>query len=395
MGALPAIVLVGLAILSFGIVAWQFLAARRFPLHQRVADHRDAPGITLLKPLKGCDAHTLECLESWMWQVYAGPVQVLFLVQDPADPVCDLVRVLLARHPNRDARLCVFPELVGVNAKVSKLAQAESLAVHELILVSDADVRVPSDFLANLVMPLRDPAVGLVNGFYRLANPVTAAMRWEAVAANADFWSQVLQSRMLAPMDFALGAAMLVRRKALDQIGGFRSLADHLADDFQLGHRLVKAGWKVELSPVVVECLDAPSGWAAVWAHQVRWNRTIRVCRPAPYAASILSNGTLWPVLAAVAVWFTAAIPDPWAFRLLGLFAFFLLARSWMAQSLAARLAAIPGRPHSAEGWVFAMAVPRDLLGVAVWAAALFGDRVVWRGVRYRVGRDGRLTREN
>jgi ceramide glucosyltransferase len=394
MGAIPTIVLVGLAVLSFGIVVWQFLAARRFPLHQRVADLRDAPGITLLKPLKGCDPHTLECLESWMWQVYAGPVQVLFLVQDPADPVCELVRGLLARHPSRDARLCVFPEPVGVNAKVSKLAQAESWVKHDLILVSDADVRVPSDLLANLVVPLRDPAVGLVNGFYRLANPVTAAMRWEAVAANADFWSQVLQARMLAPMDFGLGAAMLVRRKALEQIGGFRSLADHLADDFQLGHRLAKAGWKVELSPVVVECLDAPSGWAAVWAHQVRWNRTIRVCRPAPYAASILSNGTLWPLLAAVAVWFTAAIPDPWAFRLLGLFAFFLLARSWMARSLAARLAAIPGRPSSNEGWVLAMAVPRDLLGVAVWAAALFGNQVVWRGLRYRVGSDGRLTRE-
>lgn len=394
MGAIPAIVLAALAVLSFGIVVWQFLAARRFPLHLRVADHRDAPGITLLKPLKGCDAHTLECLESWMWQVYAGPVQVLFLVQDPADPVCDLVRDLLARHPNRDARLCVFPESVGVNAKVSKLAQAESLATHALILISDADVRVPSDFLANLVVPLRDPSVGLVNGFYRLANPVTTAMRWEAVAVNADFWSQVLQSRTLAPMDFALGAAMLVRRSALAQIGGFRSLADHLADDFQLGHRLAKAGWKVELSPVVVECLDAAAGWGAIWAHQVRWNRTIRVCRPAPYAASILSNGTLWPMLAAVAVWFTAAIPDAWAFRLLGLFAFFLLARSWMARSLAAKLAAIPGRPPAVEGWVFAMAIPRDLLGVAVWAAALFGNRVVWRGVRYRVGRDGRLIRE-
>ena len=394
MGAPAAIVLIVLAVLSFGIVAWQYVAARRFPLHQRVAARGEAPGITLLKPLKGCDVHTRECLESWMSQEYAGPVQVLFLVQDPNDPVCGLVRELLAGHPDRDARLCVFPELVGVNAKVSKLAQAEALAVHDLILISDADVRVPSDFLANLVGPLRDPAVGLVNGFYRLANPVTAAMRWEAVAANADFWSQVLQSRTLAPMDFALGAAMLVRRKALEQIGGFRSLVDHLADDFQLGHRLVKSGWKVELSPVVVECLDAPSGWAAVWAHQVRWNRTIRVCRPAPYAASILSNGTLWPLLASVAVWFTAAIPDAWAFRLLGLFAFFLLARSWMAWSLAARLAAIPGRPPSAEGWVFAMAIPRDLLGVAVWAAALFGDRVVWRGVRYRVGRDGRLTRE-
>lgn len=393
MGAIPAIVLSALAVLGFGIGVWQFLVALRFPLHRRVADERSGfPGITLLKPLKGCDAHTRECLESWMYQVYPGPVQVLFLVQDPADPACGLVRELLALHPQRDARLCVFPERVGANAKVSKLAQAEALAVHDLLLVSDADVRAPSDFLANLVVPLRDPAVGLVNGFYRLANPSTAAMRWEAVAVNADFWSQVLQSRTLAPMDFALGAAMLMRREALAAIGGFRALADHLADDFQLGNRIARAGWRIELSPVVVECLDAPAGWGAIWAHQVRWNRTIRVCRPGPYAASILANASIWTLLAAVAVWFTAAVPDRVAFPLLSLFGAFLVARSLMAWRLAVRLSRIPGREPEPLLWVAAMAVPRDVLGFAVWCVSLGGSTVTWRGITYRVGRDGRLT---
>ena len=96
--------------------------------------------------------------------------------------------------------------------------------------------------------------IGLVNCFYRLANPSTTAMRWEAVAINADFWSQVLQSQTLKPLDFALGAAMLVRRQALAEIGGFQSLADCLADDYQLGHRIAKNGHRIALCPVVVEC---------------------------------------------------------------------------------------------------------------------------------------------
>ena len=184
-----------------------------------------------------------------------------------------------------------------------------------MILVSDADVRVPPDFLANIVAPLRDeswadsplpadgahgvtrPNVGLVNCFYRLANPSTTAMRWEAVAINADFWSQVLQSQSLKPLDFALGAAMLVRREALAEIGGFQSLADCLADDYQLGHRIAKNGHRIALCPVVAECWDAPMNWRDVWKHQLRWARTIRVCQPLPYFFSILSNATLWPLL--------------------------------------------------------------------------------------------------
>src|SRR5439155_11727545 len=95
------------------------------------------------------------------------------------------------------------------------------LGAHDLFVISDADVRVPPDFLANVLAPLHDAQIGLVNCFYRLANPVSLPMRWEAVAINADFWSQVLQSRSLKPLDFALGAAMALRRADLDRIGGF------------------------------------------------------------------------------------------------------------------------------------------------------------------------------
>ena len=292
------------ALLSFALLIWQWLAARRFPLHERTNDRSFAPAVTLLKPLKGCDAATEDCLRSWFAQEYAGPMQILFGVASAEDPAGEVVRKLLKEFPGRDAQLIVCSQSLGANGKISTLAQLEPLAKHEVVVVSDADVRVPPDFLANVVAPLREPDVGLVNCFYRLANPTTLAMQWEAIAINADFWSQVLQSKSLKPLDFALGAVMITRRRQLEEIGGFKSLVNCLADDFQLGNRIARRGQRIVLSPVVVECWDPPMDWRAVWSHQLRWARTIRVCRPVAYFFSILSNVTLWALL-----WFAVAAP--------------------------------------------------------------------------------------
>src|SRR5206468_2110374 len=127
-----------------------------------------------------------------------------------------------------------------------------------VIIISDADVHVPPDLLANVVAPLCDEGVGLVSCFYRLAYPATLAMQFEAIAINADFWSQVLQAQSLKPLDFALGAVMATTRRRLESIGGFEVLVDFLADDYQLGNLIARKGGRVLLSPVVVECRESP-----------------------------------------------------------------------------------------------------------------------------------------
>jgi hypothetical protein len=271
-------------------------------------------------------------------------------------------------------------------------------------------------------------------------------MRWEAIAINADFWSQVLQSRSLKPMDFALGAVMAIRRNPLAEIGGFEALADCLADDYQLGHRLVRRGYRIALCPIVVECWSAPLDWRAVWKHQLRWARTIRVCQPVPYFFSILSNATLWPLL------LLAVKPPPLAC------AFALaccLVRILTALNLQQRLnhplplnlrspetgrrfplspsegeragerglllpegsgaqSASNGRgvlspggraspvqpPHQAPqtparaplrySWLIPL---KDLLQAAIWLLAFLGNRVEWRGQQMRLRRDGTLER--
>ncbi|MEW6304349.1 MAG: bacteriohopanetetrol glucosamine biosynthesis glycosyltransferase HpnI [Verrucomicrobiota bacterium] len=373
------ILLASLAILSLLLALWQWVVSIRFPIHTRLLAPDFAPAVTVLKPLKGCDAETQACLRSWFQQEYQGAVQILFGVREETDPACALVKQLLAEFQDADAELVVCPESLGANAKVSSLIQLRRRAKHEVIVVSDADVRVPADFLTNAVAPLREEKVGLVNCFYSLANPTTLAMRWEAVAVNGDFWSQVLQSLTLKPMDFALGAVMVTRRKQLAEVGGFEALVDFLADDYRLGNLIAAKGWRIEIAPVVVECWESPLTWRQVWAHQLRWARTIRVCQPLPYFFSVLSNGTLWPLL-----WLaldTSLVSATCA-------AFFWAIRVAAAQHQQARLT--QSRKHMWYDW---MVPVKDLLQVLIWAASFLGNQVVWRGQVYRVERGGRLVK--
>lgn len=372
-----------LAALSLVLGLWQWLAARRFPLHRRMPDPGFAPPLTVLKPLKGVDATARECLRSWFTQDYPGPVQLLFAVDDAADPAAGLVRRLLAEFPEADAALHVCEDPAGANRKVAKLARLTSRAKHDLLLLSDADVWAPPDLLAQVVLPLRHAAIGLVTCLYRLSRPDSPATTWETVAVNADFWSQVLQARSLRPLDFALGAVIITRASALREAGGFAAFQDCLADDYQLGRRLAQRGHAIELCPVVVECRSGPQTGCAVWRHQLRWARTIRVCRPGPYFLSQLANGTLWPLLALL-----AQPPGPVA----AFCGACIVVRIVMALDLVRRLEGA-GRRVSGVAWIGrALQVPvKDLLQAVLWVCAFLGNRIEWQGETFRLRRDGTL----
>jgi ceramide glucosyltransferase len=361
---------------------WRWAVSERFPLHQRAPAPGPLPlplpGVTLLKPLKGCNAETKRCLRSWFIQNYSGPAQILFGVAEAKDPVCAIVRELLAEFPAADAQLVICPEKLGANAKVSTLRQLEPRIRHPFIMVSDADVEAPADFVTQVAPLLAEAETGLVNCFYRLANPVTWAMGWEAVAINADFWTQVLQARSMAPVDFALGAVMSVPAAMLKKIGGFATLADYLADDFQLGQKIAQAGGRIEFAPVVVDCREAPADWNAIWKHQLRWARTIRACQPLPYFMSILANATLWPLL-----WLLTGDPAARSF-LFGALLFRIITAARQQKRLT---------QSSAQGvWLWLTPV-KDILDALVWAAAFWGNHIVWKGERYRIFAGGKLEK--
>lgn len=360
-----------LTLLSLGINIWQMAAAQRIPLH-RPRKSSWTPTVSVLKPVKGVDADTERALRSWL---NIGAAELLFGVASEEDPACPVIRDLIAS--NHNARLIICGKQSGTNAKVSKLVQLAARAKGEILVISDADVEAPAGLLQDALAKLEDDRTGIVHCFYELPNMQTFAMRLEAFAMNADFWSQVAQASTLRKVEFALGAAMFIRRHALEKIGGFQSVADYLADDYQLGNKIAKEGWRIEFSNLVVKCLEPVKKAGGIWNHQLRWARTVRVSQPAPFFFSILSNATIWPL------WlFLANNTRETAFLL----AAALFVRIDTARRNYNKLT------NSFQGNSQCFLAPiKDILGFIQWAFAFLGDQVEWRGQRYKVLPDGKL----
>jgi ceramide glucosyltransferase len=366
-----------LTAVSVVLTGWQWICGILFPIHARALPPRRFLPVTLLKPLRGWDEQTASCLRSWLEQDYSEHVQILFGVDDDDHAAQEGVRQLIAHLPENRARLVPCHRNIGPHPKVAKLVQLQPHALHNILVVSDADVWAPPDFLAQTTPWLQDPAVGLVNCFYRQSEALTPAMHWIRITINSDFWTQVLQSNSIQPQDFALGAVMIIRKSELEAIGGFHSFIDYMADDYQLGHRIANLGRRIELATVVVECRSAPMTWSQVWAHQLRQARTIRACQPIAYFFSILNNVTLWSAL--------------WLLTSLSPLALAGTSLAWLVRITTA-LHAESRLCQSRTQWRYFYMIPiRDLLHFLTWLGAFLGRNVLWRGNRFILLPGGRL----
>jgi len=344
----------------------------------KIQSAQSLPPVSILKPLKGTDPDIYDSFRSHCLQDYPK-FEIIFGVSEPDDPAAASVRKLQQEFPNRAIKLLVCPQVVGPNVKVSSLEQMLQSARHQYLVVNDSDIHVEPDYLRRVMAPLAAESVGLVTCLYRGVAAPTLGSRLESLGISTDFCAGVLVARQLEGLHFALGSTMAFRRSDLERIGGFRAIADFLADDYELGRRIAGLGLKVQLSDVVVETHLPAYDTAAFLAHQLRWGRGVRDARPGGYFGLITTFGLMWGVLGLIA---THASPSAWI--VLGEV---VLLR--VAVALAVGKAVLRDRQVLKDLWLLPV---RDLVGVVVWAASLFGHTVIWRGDRFTL-RNGRLIR--
>jgi ceramide glucosyltransferase len=339
------------------------LAARRFPVTVSDAPEAESlPAITMFKPLRGTDALTERALETCFRQDYPS-FQIVFGVQDPADPVVPIVRRLCALYPGVDATLVVDPSPHGANRKIANLINMVPLAKYDTLVVSDGDMHVPPEYLRRVAAALARPGVGLATTLYTglpANDGVTAQLG--AAYINQIFSSGALMSRFLGRQD-CLGATMALTRETLRRIGGFAALADFVADDGVLGRRVRDLGLAVALAPTIPATTVAETSLVALFRHELRWARTIRAMAPAGFLASSIQFPVFWSLLALLLSYASA-----WSGILLALS---LLLRAGCGRAIENALGAAPTR------WYLAPA--RDLLSVAIMATAFAGRQVAWR----------------
>jgi len=340
--------------------------ALRFRRRIPIPDYQ--PPVSILKPVRGRDAGFYQAILSHAVQKYPE-FELLFGVSLENDPALQDIERLQREFPAISIRV-ISTANDAPNGKVGSLEILAREAKYEVLLVNDGDIVVEPDYLARVVSLLEDPDVGLVTGLYR-GRGESGAAKSEALGIVTEFIPSVLVARLLSSSGFALGATMAFRAADLAAIGGFASIREYLADDYQLGARIAALGKRIAMSDSVVVTNLGAGSWSDVWKHQVRWSRTIRVSRPAGYLGYLITQSTFWCVV--------AAITGHWEIALAG-----------EAVHLMASLAAI-GAAGDSRFYRVILVPLRDLFGFAVWCGGLAGSSVEWRGQRFQLSRDGRI----
>jgi len=336
------------------------------------------PAITILKPVKGMDSGSYANFASFCRQDYAGAVQMLFALASPDDPAIPVIRQLINDFPDHDISLVVNPAIHGPNYKVSNLINAFPQSKYDIIIVCDSDIRVAPNYLKSVASHFSDTQVGLVTSLYRTSTVHGIATAVEATGFSAEMIPNVMVALQLEGLSFALGASMAVRREALDCIGGFEALADYLADDYQLGNKVHRAGWRIALDGCFVESMMKAENLPAVLARQLRWARTMRVSRPGGYLAS----GITLPFPAVLLAAFTAPTTPIALAAILTLYVVRLTITTIYSRGFV--------KDGLLPGWLWLIPL-RDMLAFCSWSLSFLGNRVEWRGSRFVLRPGGKI----
>ena len=331
------------------------------------------PPISILKPVRGLDREAYENYASFCGQDYPE-YEVLFAVSDADDPAIPVIERVIRDHPERSLRLLIGAPALGANGKVNKLCRLVEEARYDLLAVSDSDVRVEPDYLRQVAAPLRDPQVGAVTALFRGNADAGLLSQLDGMGAGEDF-SGTMIARRFEGMTFLLGTTMAMTRERLAEAGGFEALADHHADDFELGSRIAARGYRIELLREPVWMVFPRQSLGALLRHEMRWMIGLRNIRPLGHLGMLFTHGLPWALAA-------AAVANSWLLAAVFLAAYLVLriAMAWTINAWGLKDPAV-----RRNFWLIPL---RDAITFLVWLASFASNRVRWRGVEFTIEKD-------
>ncbi len=342
---------------------------------KRKAPPEDAalPPASILKPVRGLDRDAYENFASFCRLDYPQ-YEVVFCVSDADDPSIPVIDKLRRDFPQRTVRLLIGAPEAGASSKVNKLCRLAREARYDLLVISDSDVRVGPRYLREVAAPFGDPQVGAVTAFFRslFSNPASFGATLDAAGAAVEFATSAILARRLEGIKFTLGATMATTRARLAEIGGFEALANHHADDYELGNRIAARGYRVELIREPVWLIFPPETLGQFLRHELRWTIGLRNVRAGGHAAMVFTFGLPWTLLA-VAVAPSGAVSFAYVLAYLLLrYAVYGVVGIWGLND-----------PVVRRAWW--LAPLRDAANFAVWVASFFSSKIHWRGREFRV----------
>lgn len=387
--------MLALSLVAFcGYTAISVWATRRWFKSRKPFDLDWTPGVTILKPVRGIETpHVFENFVTFCEQDYPNDrLQIVFGCLESDDPVIPIIEQVQREHPHVRIDLVTSgPEaVIGPNRKVCNLLAMMPVALYDILVLCDSDMRVDADYVRRVIAPFHPDAksamkaanrgAGLVTCPYRGYRPESPSAIMEALGIGTDFIPSALVSRSLEGVGFAFGSTIAIPRSVLEEIGGFGAILSELADDYRMGEAVRSAGYEVVLSDYVVDDVLGPEKFIHMWNRRLRWARTVRACRPGGYAGLFVTFGTPLSLM----FWAVMGFNSTGSAALAAILGVRLIATSIIAGSTGDRSVRryLPLLPVS------------DVLSFGLYLASFCGNRIVWRGETFRLLPGGKMVKQ-
>lgn len=335
------------------------------------------PAVTIFKPICGIEQDMDENLRSFCEQDYPE-YQVIFGLHGNDDDAIPVIQKIIEDYPQLDLEMVIDARLHGSNHKVSNLINMFPSAKHEILIVSDSDMRVRKNYLHDVVAPFANTANGAVTCLYSGRTDDGVASKLNAMFINEWFLPSVLISDALKDISYCLGATMAVRREILIDFGGFEALANYLADDYMLGQMVSERGYKVYLSYTIVENLSYEPNYKSLFLHELRWARTLRAAEPLGYMGTFLTDTLMISSLTA----FFALLFTQHTFLPASILGITITARILLHLQVKSALE-LDGR-----GTLVLIPV-RDMMSFVIRVVSYMGNSIEWRNHTFSIDDDG------
>ncbi len=362
-----------LSAVALATTLWTLLSIVALARRHRTGVNKSEPPITILKPLRGVDSALEANLRSFFEQDYPR-FDIVFGVEGAADPVLPLLERLRAQYPHVPTRLVVHEGGGALNPKVRNLLAMLSAGAHDVVVISDANIRVTSSYLRRAVATLEVPGTGLVTHPIAGVGDDTWGARVEQSYLSTQVIAGIAVSQELLGHAAVIGKSMMFRRSTLDRLGGLESLSNVLAEDYVMGRMFQHGGYRVALADDAVINTCAGGSLSAAWDRMVRWSMLRARVQPLAYVlepvssplmilgmSPLLFERWLWPAAAALLL---MSVRDAAAARRVG---------------------------HRLRWDDVALSPLRELMWLSAWFVALGRRHVEWRGRRLRVSAGTRL----
>jgi len=350
---------------------------RYFQQPASAADASFTPPVSILKPFRGLDPDAYENLASFCRLDYPE-FEIVFCIDPDDEAIQSVLARLTLDFPHCRIRVLHGSGRRAANDKVAKLARLVGEAAHEVLVISDSDVRVRPDYLRHVTAPLRDPKVGAATCLYVPIEITTLTDHLQSVGMMSDFYAGILVDWQLEGMKFALGPTIATTRTHLNGFGGYPELENRPADDLLVGRLIDEQGYRVVLLRYAIDTVCDYASISDLLHKRMRWIVVMRHMRPWGHLGLLLTQGLPWS-LAAVAIHPTAAV----AVGYLGGYMALRMAMTWMIGIHGLRQPILWKQMPLLPVW--------DAIAFAIWLISFSRNSIRWRGADYYI-RDGQLV---